>query len=245
MTGPMAGMRAVIFGATGGIGGALVAQLADAGSYGEIHAGGRTLPSVNHPAAINFTFDLTDEASIARAAQAIGAGGPVDLAIIATGILHDHSALVPEKSAQALDGEALARVFAVNTIGPALVAKHIMPLMRRDGRAVLAGLSARVGSITDNRLGGWHSYRSSKAALNMLFRNFAIEFARRNPHGIVVTIHPGTVDTVLSRPFQRGVSRDRLLEPKQSAAHILSVLDSLSPQDSGGLFAWSGERIPF
>ena len=245
MMGSMAGMRAAIFGATGGIGGAVVAQLADAGSYSEIHAGGRTLPSVNHPAAINFTFDLTDEASIAQAAQTIGAAGPVDLVIIATGILHDHSALTPEKSARALDGEALARVFAVNTIGPALVAKHILPLMRRDGRAVFAGLSARVGSITDNRLGGWHSYRASKAALNMLFRNFAIEFAGRNPQGIVVTIHPGTVDTALSRPFQRGVSRGGLLEPKQSAAHILSVLDGLSPQDSGGLFAWSGERIPF
>jgi NAD(P)-dependent dehydrogenase (short-subunit alcohol dehydrogenase family) len=241
----MTGMRAVIFGATGGIGDALVAQLAATGSYSQIYAGGRSLPPVKHPVEIPFAFDLTDEASIARAAQSIGAAGPVDLAIVATGILHDHSAFTPEKSARALDADSLARVFAVNTIGPALISKHILPLMRRDARAVFAALSARVGSITDNRLGGWHSYRASKAALNMLFRNFAIEFAGRNRQGIVVTIHPGTVDTVLSRPFQRGVPQGRLLEPKQSAAHILSVLDSLSPQDSGGLFAWSGERIPF
>ncbi len=245
ITGPKTGQRAAIFGVSGGIGGAIVAQLADTGNYSEIHAGGRTLPSVKHPAVMDFTFDLTDEASIASAAKTIGAGGPVDLAIIATGILHDQSALMPEKSARALDGDAMARVFAVNTIGPALIAKHILPLMRRDGRAVFAGLSAKVGSISDNRLGGWHSYRASKAALNMLFRNFAIEFAGRNPQGIVVTIHPGTVDTALSRPFQRGVPPAKLLEPKQSAAHILSVLDGLSPQDSGGLFAWSGERIPF
>ena len=245
MTVPITGLHAAIFGATGGIGGALVAQLAGTGNYSEIYAGGRTLPSVNYPAVIDFTFDLTDEASIAKAAQTIGAGGPVDLAIIATGILHDQSELMPEKSVRALDRDTLARVFAVNTIGPALIAKHILPLMRRDGRAVLAGLSARVGSIGDNRLGGWHSYRASKAALNMLFRNFAIEFAGRNPQGIVVTVHPGTVDTALSKPFQRGVSPAKLLEPKQSAAHILSMLDGLSPQDSGGLFAWNGERIPF
>lgn len=245
MTGLLTGLRAAVFGATGGIGGAIVAQLAGTGNYSEIYAGGRTLPGVNDPAVTDFTFDLADEASIARAAQTIGARGPVDLAIIATGILHDQRELMPEKSARALDGDALARVFAVNTIGPALIAKHILPLMRRDGRAVFAGLSARVGSIGDNRLGGWHSYRASKAALNMLFRNFAIEYAGRNPQGIVVTVHPGTVDTALSRPFQRGVPPAKLLDPKQSAAHILSVLDGLAPQDSGGLFAWNGDRIPF
>ena len=241
----MTDLRAAIFGATGGIGGALAAQLAESSRYREIHVGGRSPPILKHPATIPFTFDLTNEASIAEAAEAIGAAGPVDLAIIATGILHDHSTLTPEKSWRALDAGTMAEVLAINTIGPALIAKHMLPMMRRDGRAVFVGLSARVGSISDNRLGGWHSYRASKAALNMLFRNFAIEFAVRNPHGIVVTIHPGTVDTALSKPFQRGVSQNRVLEPKLSASHILSVLDGLSPQDSGGLFGWSGERIPF
>jgi NAD(P)-dependent dehydrogenase (short-subunit alcohol dehydrogenase family) len=117
--------------------------------------------------------------------------------------------------------------------------------MRRDGRSVFAVLSARVGSIQDNRSGGWHSYRASKAALNMLVRNFAIEFARRNPHGIVAAIHPGTVDTELSRPFQRNVPQDRLFKPKQSAAHILSTLEGLSPADSGSLIAWDRATIPF
>lgn len=239
------GLRAAIFGATGGIGGAIVAQLAESDRYSEIHAGGRSLPSAVDRATIPFIFDLTDETSIAQAARSIGEAGPLDLVVIATGILHDHSSLAPEKSWRALDGAAMAKVFAINTIGPALIAKHMLPLMRRDERAVFAGLSAKVGSIADNRLGGWHSYRASKAALNMLLRNFAIELATKNPLGIVVAIHPGTVDTALSRPFQRGVPHDRLFDPARSARAILTVLDGLSPRDSGGLFGWSGERIAF
>ena len=203
------------------------------------------LPAVSHAPFLPFTFDLTDEASIARAAHAIGQAGPLDLVIIATGKLHGQGSQMPERSWRALEGEAMAEMFAINTIGPALIAKHVLPLMRRDERAVFAALSARVGSIADNRLGGWHSYRASKAALNMLIRNFALEFALRNPHGIVVSVHPGTVDTSLSRPFQRNVPQSALLEPAQSAAHILAVLDGLSPADTGGFFAWSGEKIAF
>lgn len=239
------GLRAAIFGATGGIGGAIVAQLVQSDRYSKIHAGGRDLPSAAHRAIVPFTFGLTDEPSIANAARSIGEAGPLDLVVVATGILHDRGSLAPEKSWRALDGAAMAEVFAINAIGPALVAKHMLPLMRRDGRAVFAALSARVGSIADNRLGGWHSYRASKAALNMLIRNFAIEFATKNSHGIVVAVHPGTVDTALSRPFQRGVREDRLFDPDRSANAILGVLDGLSPRDSGGLFAWNGESIPF
>lgn len=239
------GLRAAVFGASGGIGKAIVAKLEQSGVYAQVHAGGRKLPVDGQGAALPFAFDITDEGSIAGAAEAIGAGGPLDLVIVATGVLLGPGARMPEKSWRAIDGEAMAEVFAINTIGPALVAKHMLPLMRRDQRAVFAALSARVGSIADNRLGGWHSYRASKAALNMLIRNFAIEFAARNPQGIVVAVHPGTVDTELSRPFQRNVQKGSLLAPEQSAAHILSVLDRLSPSDSGGLFAWSGERIEF
>lgn len=239
------GLRAAIFGATGGIGAALAAQLAESGEYDVVHAGGRHFPAISHPAVSPFIFDLTDEPSIARAAHTIGELGPLDLVIVATGKLHEQGSPMPERSWRALDPGAMADMFAINTIGPALIAKHILPLMRRDVRAVFAALSARVGSIADNRLGGWHSYRASKAALNMLIRNFAIEFALRHPRGIVVAVHPGTVDTGLSRPFQRGVPQGALLEPAQSAAHILAVLAALSPADSGGLFAWSGERIAY
>jgi NAD(P)-dependent dehydrogenase (short-subunit alcohol dehydrogenase family) len=238
-------LRAAIFGATGGIGAALVAQLENSGRYGLIYVGGRNLPSVKRPETIPFSFDLTDETSIAQAARMIGESGPIDLAIVATGMLHRADQAMPEKSWRAIDGQAMAEMFAINTIGPALIAKYFLPLMWRDGRCEFAVLSARVGSIADNRLGGWHSYRASKAALNMLVRNFAIELASRNPHGIAVAIHPGTVDTILSKPFQRGVPQAKLFLPDQSAANILSVIDQLSAADSGGLFAWNGERIPY
>ena len=241
----MSGLRAVVFGASGGIGAALVAQLAQSGRYGEIHAGGRKLIEPARSAARPFAFDLTDEESIARVAESIGVGGPLDLAIVATGILHSAGPQMPEKSWRSLDGEAMGRVFAINTIGPALIAKHFLPMMRRDERSVFAILSARVGSISDNRSGGWHSYRASKAALNMLVRNFAIEGARRNPSGIVVSVHPGTVDTALSKPFQHGAAPGSLQSSERSAAHILTVLEGLSSADSGGLFAWNGERIPY
>jgi NAD(P)-dependent dehydrogenase (short-subunit alcohol dehydrogenase family) len=241
----MTGKRAVIFGASGGIGAALVAQLENSDRYGAIHSGSRNLPDTARPKTIPFAFDLCNEASIAQAAQAIGEAGPLDLAFVATGMLHSTGSQMPEKSSRALDAEAMAQVFAINTFGPAIIAKHFLPLMRRDERSVFAVLSARVGSIGDNRLGGWHSYRASKAALNMLVRNFAIEFAARNPRGIVVAVHPGTVNTELSRPFKRAVPEGALFEPKQSAMHMLAMLESLSPNDSGGLFAWSGERIPY
>ena len=241
----MTGQRAVIFGATGGIGAALVAQLERSGSYGTIFAGARKLPSVKRPETVPFCFDLTDEPSIAQAASTIGEFGRIDLVIVATGMLHRPNRLMPEKSWRSIDGRTMAELFAVNTVGPALVAKHFLPLMRCDGRCVFAVLSARVGSIADNRLGGWHSYRASKAALNMLVRNFAIELTSRNVHGIAVAIHPGTVDSALSKPFQSGVPQGRLFTPDQSATYILSVLDQLSVSSSGGLFAWNGERIPY
>lgn len=239
------GLRAAIFGAGGGIGAAIVAKLGSSALYDRIYAGFRNAPPLADRVIKPFAFDLTDEASIVLAAQAIAPDGPVDLVIIATGTLHLNGTHMPEKSYRSVDGPAMSDILAVNTIGPALVAKHMLPLMRRDRRAVFAALSARVGSISDNRLGGWHSYRASKAALNMLVRNFAIEFAVRNPQGIVVTVHPGTVDTALSRPFQRSVPKDSLLLPDLSAAHVLSLLDGLQPSDSGGLFAWSGERLEY
>jgi NAD(P)-dependent dehydrogenase (short-subunit alcohol dehydrogenase family) len=245
LAGIMTDQRAVIFGASGGIGRALAEQLAQSGNYREIFAGGRSLPTFASPAILPFIFDLQDEASIAKAAQEIGASGSIDLAIIATGVLQTGAPQMPEKSYSAIDAAAMAEVFAINTIGPALIAKHMLPLMRRDARATFAVLSARVGSIGDNRAGGWHSYRASKAALNMLVRNFAIEVGRRNPLGIVVGVHPGTVDTALSQPFQRSVSPEKLFTPSQSASHIIDVLNGLTQQDTGGLFAWDGAAIPF
>lgn len=221
---------AVVIGASGGIG----AALADA-----LEVGGRDVVRLSRSGT---GLDLTDEASIAQAAGAVGEAGPVRLVIVATGALHGDG-LRPERSWRDLDGEAMVEAFRVNAVGPALIAKHFLPLLA-PGRSVFAALSARVGSISDNRLGGWHAYRASKAALNMTLRNLAIELARRSPEAICVGLHPGTVDTALSAPFQRGVPDGKLFTPAYSAAQLLAVIDGLSPADSGGLFAWDGARIP-
>ncbi len=236
------GKRCAIFGSSGGIGAALVDLLAARADVTVVHALARSI----QPASAKVTahrFDLTDEASIAAACAAIAA--PLDLVIVATGRLVRENGDGPEKSARALNADALSEMFAINAIGPALIAKHCLPLLRKTGTPTLAAISAKVGSITDNRLGGWHSYRASKAALNMLVRNFAIELARTNPAAVTVTLHPGTVDTPLSRPFQRGVPAEKLFTPEQSAAHLLDVIVGLSPSDSGKLFAWDGTELPF
>ncbi len=236
------GLRCAVFGASGGIGAALVKILAARDDVAQVHALTRKLveagPKV-HPQ----LFDLADEATIATACATIG--GPLDLVIVATGRLVRDNGDGPEKSWRALNPVAMAEMFAINTIGPALIGKHCAPLLRKSGRPVFAAISAKVGSITDNRLGGWHSYRASKAALNMMVRNFAIELGRSNPAAIAVTLHPGTVDTPLSRPFQRGVPAEKLFSPEQSAAHLLSVINSLSPADTGKLMAWDGSELPF
>lgn len=189
--------------------------------------------------------DILDENSLASAALAIGLDGELDLLIVATGLLHSADGIKPEKSFRQLDAAAMADIFAVNTIGPALIAKHLLPLMATKRRAAAIFLSERVGSIGDNRLGGWHGYRASKAALNALTRCFAIEVGRRNPEAIVAALHPGTVDTPLSRPFQARVVSTSLFSADVSAAHIISVIDRLKPEDSGGFFGWDGRPIQF
>jgi NAD(P)-dependent dehydrogenase (short-subunit alcohol dehydrogenase family) len=183
--------------------------------------------------------DPTDEASIARAAATIR---DVDLAIVTTGMLHDDRQR-PERALKELDPVNLARSFAINSIAPALVAKHLIPKLPRDRRAVFAVLGARVGSIGDNRAGGWHGYRASKAALVMLMKTIAIEVARTRPQAVVVTLHPGTVDTAMSTPFQANVAPETLFTPAFAAQQLLGVIQRLTPADSGGHFAWDGSRI--
>ena len=243
------GYRALVFGASGGIGAALVEALARDPRCGKVHAASRR-PLAGPPGSAGsagverLAFSLEDEDSIAACVRSSAAAGPLHLVIVATGVLHGDG-MKPEKSWRAIDALALERALRINTIGPALIAKHALDHLPRQGKAVFAALSARVGSIEDNRLGGWHAYRASKAALNMVMKTCAIELGRRNPAAACVSLHPGTVATPLSEPFRSGVATHKLFEPEFSAASLLAVIDGVRPEDSGRLLAWDGSRIPF
>ena len=218
-----------MIGATGGIGSALAALLEERGSP-VLRLGRGTTPRL----------DLLDEASIAACAAAAGDG--LRLVIDATGFLHDDR-FAPEKSLRAIDPAAMAQSFAVNATGPALLMKHFLPRLAREGRAVFATLSARVGSIADNHLGGWYSYRASKAALNQLVRTAAIELARTRKEAVCVALHPGTVETGLSGPFARTGLEEQ--SPRQSATRLLAVIEGLTPERTGTLIDHRGETIAF
>ena len=226
--------QAVVIGAGGGIGHALLTQLRSDDRFSSVTGFSRR----EEPA-----LDVLSEESIAAAADRIASGdGPLRLVIVASGFLHGDDQM-PEKSIRDLDRTALVNSMAVNAIGPALVMKHFLPLFPKEGRAVFAALSARVGSIEDNRLGGWYGYRASKAALNQFVRTGAVELKRRCREAVCVTVHPGTVDTRLSQPFAKKGLKVRA--PEEAATDILDVLNRLGPGDSGGFFAWDGQRIPF
>ena len=240
-----AGRRVAVWGAGGAIGEAFVQLLAAAPDVTEVFAVSRASRPAPAGKIRTIAGDLTVEDDVAAAAATVAdADGNLDLVLIASGILHDAAAgIAPEKSWRALDAAAMARVFAVNTIGPSLIAKHFLPLLARDRRVIFAALSARVGSISDNRAGGWHAYRASKAALNMMIKGLAIELARRNPAALCVGLHPGTVDSPLSAPFQRNVPAAGLFTPARAAAAMLGVLEGLPATASGRLFAWDGAEI--
>lgn len=232
----MTGQTAVVIGASGGIGAAVADALEADSRYDKVVRFSRT---GNSPVAV----DLTSEASIEEAAKWLKAQNiSPSLVFVATGLLHDGEK-GPEKSLRQLDPDWLMENYQVNAIGPALVAKYILPLMSRKEGGKFAALSARVGSISDNRLGGWYGYRASKAALNMMIRNLAIEWSRKNDRSIIVALHPGTVDTGLSVPFQGNVPPGKLFDPGRAARQLLAVLDALKPADSGKIFAWDGAEI--
>lgn len=217
-------MRSLVIGSSGGIGAALVQALSRRGDVVGISRSGDGL-------------DVTDEASIARVMGVLD--GTFDLVFVASGAL-EIDGNRPEKSLRALDPTALAQHFAVNAIGPALVLKHSIRLMPKDRPSHFAALSARVGSIGDNALGGWYSYRAAKSALNQLLHTAAIEVARSHPLAVVSVLHPGTVATGFTKDY---VANRVTITPDQAAANLVSVLDGLTPADSGGFFDASGSRI--
>ncbi len=247
----------LIVGAAGGIGGALAAHCArdpalksialcarSAGSDAalrelrdRLHAAGKRVLLID--------ADITDERSLSAMAAELGEAMPeLDLAINATGLLHA-SGIAPEKSLEQLNAAALQAVFAVNAHGPILLARALLPWLKQRRRIVFASLSARVGSIDDNRLGGWYAYRAAKAAQNQLLKTLAIELARRNPEAIVLALHPGTTDTRLSQPFRQNVAADKLFTPGFVATQLMDIIEQATPADSGRFIAWDGQSIPW
>jgi NAD(P)-dependent dehydrogenase (short-subunit alcohol dehydrogenase family) len=189
--------------------------------------------------------DITVEANIEAAVKQIQASvKQLHLAIYCVGVLHDQN-LTPEKSLKQIKAENLIYSFQVNSIGAVLLAKHLMPLFNKTERSIFASISAKVGSISDNRLGGWYGYRASKAALNMFLKTTAIEYSRRCPKTIVVALHPGTTDTQLSQPFQKNVPTDKLFPVEHTVDLLSQVISNLSLQDSGEFFSWDGTKLPW
>jgi NAD(P)-dependent dehydrogenase (short-subunit alcohol dehydrogenase family) len=189
--------------------------------------------------------DITDESQIVAAVKIIQESvKQLHLAIYCVGVLHNHN-FSPEKSLKQINAANLIYYFQVNSIGAVLLAKHLMPLFNKTDRSVFASISAKVGSIGDNRLGGWYGYRASKAALNMFLKTTAIEYSRRCPKTIVVALHPGTTDTRLSRPFQKNVPSEKLFPATKTVDLLSKVISNLEQKDSGEFFSWDGTQLPW
>lgn len=252
-------VTAVVTGGNRGLGLAFCRQLLRVPRVTRIHATCRSPETAEDLAALSesepsrlriLPMDVTKESSIAQMAARVGDDGrPVSLVINVAGLLHRYSAdgdgPGPERRLADIDPQWLEESFRVNASGPLLVAKHLQPLLPRRAHAVFASISARVGSIGDNRLGGWYAYRGSKAAQNMFTRGLGIELRRRAAGIVCVGLHPGTTDTGLSRPFQKGVPPDKLFTADQAAGYLLAVIDGLDSDDNGSFFAWDGTAIPW
>lgn len=236
-------LKAAVFGASGGIGHALVQRLSDDAHIDVVAALSREKPAGLDRHIPWFAFDLLSEDSVTSAVQDIeNTVGALDLVLVATGVLQDGERTAPEKTIKALSADAMDHSFKINAIGPALIAKHIGPVLRKDRKTVLAFLSARVGSISDNHLGGWYSYRASKAALHMIVRTTAIELARTHPNTICVSLHPGTVRTALSAPFV-SAKTSSAVSPDAAAENLLTVVNGLEQDQSGRIWDWQGAEI--
>lgn len=231
-----------IIGSSGALGNAFVNKLSVLYPNATLHAFSRHEPQKKLASVIYHNIEYQIEASIEASALIASKNAPLDLVIVATGILH-HDDIMPEKSLRELSADKFRDLFETNTIVPALIAKHFTPQLKNDDGAIFAVLSARVGSISDNKLGGWYAYRASKAALNMIVKNTAIEIGRRNKKAIIVGLHPGTVDSTLSKPFQANVPSSKLFTPEFSVTNLLLVLKNLTPENSGRCFAWDGKEI--
>lgn len=246
--------QALVVGASRGIGLGFVKHLLQTDNFTRIFAAYRrpeTATALLQLAEIHtqrlhcLPLEITDEAQMAGSLASIQSLTPrLHFVINCVGFLHDDQ-IRPEKSLQQLNAEHLLRYFLVNSIGAVLLAKQLLPLLRHDQPSLFATLSAKIGSIEDNRLGGWYGYRASKAALNMFLKTAAIEYSRKSKNTLLVMLHPGTTDTQLSQPFQRGVPPEKLFSVDRTVAQLIAVLSQLKTEDHGGFFSWDGSRLPW
>ncbi|NMG06579.1 SDR family NAD(P)-dependent oxidoreductase [Brasilonema sp. UFV-L1] len=246
--------NAFIVGASQGIGLGFVKKLLQDDRFAQVYATYRqpesafdllTLQDEHPDKLICLSMDITDESQIVDVVQQISAAiHKLHLVVNCVGLLHDGD-LQPEKSLRRINSEYLIRYFQVNSIGSILLAKHLLPLFRHHERSVFGSISAKIGSIGDNQLGGWYGYRASKAALNMLMRTAAIEYKRSSPKTVIVMLHPGTTDTRLSRPFQANVPAEKLFSVERTVDQLFAVIEQLQDGDSGQFFSWDGSRLPW
>ena len=232
-------INAVVIGASGGIGSAFVDLLTKQHNVQKVYALSRSGKTFNDAKVETHTIDITDEESVRQASEQCGE--QVDIVIVASGELGGGTKL-PEKSLRDINMDDMLHSFKVNTFGPALVTKYFVPLLPRKGRSIFAALSARVGSISDNKLGGWYSYRAAKAGLNMIIRNVAIEAGRRYKDAVILALHPGAVDTDMTRPYHANIQYE-IFSPEKAAAQLLDVVLGCSPSDSGKFMQWDGQEI--
>ena len=232
-----------VIGSSGAIGNAISNRLLEDDSVETIYKFSRSQKSEDNQKEKNFFIDIEDENSIKKSTENIPEDIKFDMIFVATGILHNDDDIFPEKSIKDINADKLKRVLSINTIGPTLVGKYFISYLNNKNKSIFAFLSARVGSISENKLGGWYSYRSSKTALNQIIKNFSIEVKRTNPNAIFVGLQPGTVSSFLSKPFEKNVKSENLFTPDFSASKLLEVINNLESKDTGKLIAWNGEEI--
>lgn len=246
--------NALVVGATQGIGLEFVRQLLQDSRIAHLFATYRSEQTAaslfelaqQHPQRLRcIAMDLTKEEQIASGVkQMTPVASELHFAINCVGLLHNEQQQ-PEKALRQLDADNLLNYFQVNSIGPALLAKHLLAPLKHSDPSLFATVSAKIGSIGDNRIGGWYGYRASKAALNMFLKTASIEYRRRSPKTTIVMLHPGTTDTALSKPFQRGVPPEKLFSTERTVSQLLDVLAAVKPEDSGEFFSWDGSRLPW
>ena len=233
--------KVAVIGSSGAIGSAFVNHYINDLSINSIFSFSRSSIGIDNNKVKHFSIDIENESSIQNAAKSVEEIN-FDEIIIASGLLHTKE-FGPEKSIKDLKADNILKVLNVNTVGPAIIGKYFLPLLNKDNKSVMAFLSARVGSISENKLGGWYAYRASKTALNQVIKTFSIELKRTNPKAIIIGLQPGTVDSELSAPFKRSVSNNKLFSAEYSVSQLIGVIERADESSSGNLISWDGEII--